>query len=295
MKRIEMDTLCYLCYLKRNSDIAHTLGDEETATAFLRDIMKLYVDAPAGVSSPWFGPEVGKLIEKYYGITEEARFREEKRASNQFVMERMDTFRQAVQSADDPVYAGLQWAVLGNYLDFSALRGEVSFEKMEQMLSQASALELDRQVYSQLCRELEQGKNLLYICDNAGEIGMDRLFAEAIAERYPHLSITFCVRGGPAVNDATREDAAAVGIPFPVIDNGSCLAGTVIDRLGSEAKAAMDRADVIISKGQANVETLLGCGYNIYYAFLIKCPRFVELFQKEKLTPMLIREISNNR
>lgn len=294
MKRIEMDTLCYLCYLQRNSDIAHTLGDEETATAFLRDVMKLYVDAPAGVSSPWFGPEVGKLIEKYYGITEEARFREEKRLSNQFVMERMDTFRQAVQAADDPVYAGLQWAVLGNYLDFSALRGEVSFEKMEQMLAQANSMELDRQVYSQLCRELETGKNLLYICDNAGEIGMDRLFAEAIAQRYPHLSITFCVRGGPAVNDATRADAEAVGIPFPVIDNGSCIAGTVIDRLGDEAKAALAQADVIISKGQANVETLLGCGYNIYYAFLVKCQRFINLFNKPKLTPMLLRERSGD-
>ena len=52
----------------------------------------------------------------------------------------------------------------------------------------------------------------------------------------------------------------------------------------------MDAADVILSKGQGNVETLLGCGYNIYYAFLIKCPLFMERFGKEKLTPMLLKE-----
>ena len=50
------------------------------------------------------------------------------------------------------------------------------------------------------------------------------------------------------------------------------------------------QADVILSKGQANVETLYGCGYNIYYLFLIKCERFVAYFGKEKLTPMLLTE-----
>ena len=39
-----------------------------------------------------------------------------------------------------------------------------------------------------------------------------------------------------------------------------------------------------------NVETLLGCGLNVYYAFLIKCRRFIDLFGKEKFTPMLYRE-----
>ena len=104
------------------------------------------------------------------------------------------------------------------------------------------------------------------------------------------MQITFCVRGGITLNDATREDAEAVGIPFPVIDNGNNIAGTVLDKLGEEAKQAMDTADVIIAKGQANAETLLDSGYNIYYAFLVKCVRFEERFRKAKLTPMLVRE-----
>lgn len=54
--------------------------------------------------------------------------------------------------------------------------------------------------------------------------------------------------------------------------------------LGSE------EADVILSKGQGNVETLYGCGYNIYYAFLIKCQLFVKMFGLPKLTPMLLKE-----
>jgi uncharacterized protein with ATP-grasp and redox domains len=104
------------------------------------------------------------------------------------------------------------------------------------------------------------------------------------------MEITFCVRGGPASNDATREDAEAVGIPFAVIDNGTTIAGTEPETLSAEAKLAFETADVILSKGQANVETLYGCGKNIYYIFLIKCQRFVDYFQKENLTPMLLRD-----
>jgi uncharacterized protein with ATP-grasp and redox domains len=60
--------------------------------------------------------------------------------------------------------------------------------------------------------------------------------------------------------------------------------------LGEEARKAFETSDVILSKGQANVETMLGCGRNIYYAFLIKCQRFIDLFHKPKLTPMFHRE-----
>ena len=93
-----------------------------------------------------------------------------------------------------------------------------------------------------------------------------------------------------AVNDATRADAAAVGIPFPVIDTGNNIAGTVLSCISGECRDALYSADVIIAKGQANVETLLGCGLNIYYAFLVKCSKFITEFGKPKLTPMLHRE-----
>ena len=81
-----------------------------------------------------------------------------------------------------------------------------------------------------------------------------------------------------------------MGIPFPVIDNGNRVPGTQIDLLSGEAKQALDTADVILAKGMANCETMHGCGYNVYYAFLVKCQRFVTLFNKPMLTPMLVKE-----
>ena len=286
---IAIDTHCVQCFLKRYLDIVRPLGTEEQAMAFTKRLLKLYLDAPEGVSSPWFGPAASDLLHEMYGLPID-RFRQEKIDSNRFVMERLDQIRQKVTAAPDPVFAGLQFAILGNYLDFGALQGQVSFEKLEDMLRQALDMELDRENYAALCRDLEAGGKLLYLTDNAGEIGFDRIFAEEIAKRYPNIAITFCVRGDIAQNDATREDAAAVGIPFPVIDNGNRVPGTQIDLLGQEALEALNAADVILAKGMANCETMFGCGYNVYYAFLVKCQRFVERFRKPMLTPMLVKE-----
>lgn len=284
-----IDSYCLLCFLKRNVELVRPLGTEEQTTAFAKEIMKLYLSAPEGVTANWFGPAVSDLLHDMYGLDME-RFRQEKIDSNRFVLERMDRIRETVRSAPDPVLAGLQMAILGNYLDFAALRDQVSFDKLDEMLRQALKMELDRDVIESLCADLAKGKTLLYLTDNAGEIGFDRVFAEEIARAYPQLDITFCVRGAATNNDATREDAAAVGVPFRVIDNGNRVAGTQLDQLSEEAKQALETSDVVIAKGMANTETMYGCGHNVYYAFLIKCQRFVDRFGKPMLTPMLVKE-----
>ncbi len=286
---IPMNAQCYLCHLKRNTDAARAAAGDAVATAFAKDLMRLYLEAPEEKGSPWFGMDVAALLQKHCGLTED-RFKEEKEMSNRFVLQRLEDVRSRILSAEDPLYAAMQMAVLGNYIDFSALKDEVSFEKLEEMLQKAEEIPLDRENYEKLRADLDKGKNLIYVTDNAGEIGFDRLLAEQIVAQYPHMQITFCVRGGPASNDATREDAQAVGIAFPVIDNGCAVGGTELELLPEETMKLFRQADVIISKGQANVETLYGCGWNIYYLFLVKCARFETYFNKPKFTPMLLTE-----
>lgn len=286
---LELNSQCLLCHLQRNLKLAWQLGDEATATAFSRELVQQYLDAPAGASSPTLGPGVNELFQKYYGL-EPDRYKKEKEESNRFVMERFDSICAQVEQAEDPLFAALQFAVLGNYIDFSALQGDVSFDKLDEMLQTAKDIQVDMTVYRRMLRELETGKKLLYLTDNAGEICFDRIFGQQLQKAFPHLQIVFCVRGGPAHNDATREDAQLVGIEFPVIDNGNCVGGTELSLLSEEARQAMDTADVIFAKGQGNCETLLGCGYNIYYAFLVKCQRYVQHFGKPLMTPMLVAE-----
>jgi len=286
-----MNAVCLQCYLKKHIQAAIDFGDEASSTAFTRELMQQFLDAPEDVDSATLGGQVHPLYTKYFH-TGPDRYKEEKETSNRFVLERLDMIRQRIEGAADPVFAGLQFSILGNYLDFSALGKDVSFDKLEDMLDQALEMQLDRTYYEQFCRDLEKGKKLLYLTDNAGEIGFDRLFAETLQKAYPHLEITFCVRGGYIVNDATREDAELVGIPFPVIDSGNAIGGTVISKLCPEAKKALEEADVILAKGMGNTESMYGCGYNVYYAFLVKCARFIQFFDKPLMTPMLVKDNS---
>ena len=286
---IAMDAACLQCSLRRNIETVQSLGSAEETMDFARELMRMYLEGPRDVPSTWFTPKIALLLHDRYGL-EIDRFRQEKLDSNALVLSHMEDIRNRVMGAENPILAGLQFAILGNYLDFSALQGQVSFEKFTQMLDSAQEMRFDMAVFERFRQDLRKGKKLLYLTDNAGEIGFDRIFAEAISESYPNLEITFCVRGGPTLNDATREDAAAVGIPFRVIDNGNLVPGTQLDLLSAEAKQAVETADVILAKGMANVETMLGCGYNIYYAFLVKCQRFVNLFGKPLMTPMLVGE-----
>ena len=288
---MRLDSQCILCLLRRHSETAAKCGSEEQVTAFTRDLMRILCNGPVEMSAPFYTPDIAKLFTEHFGLADD-RFTEEKELSNRFCMERLDRISGMVRSAEDPLYAGLQGAILGNYIDFSALQGEVSFEKLDEMLDLLHTIEVDRAVFDKLRADLKTGKELLYLTDNAGEIVFDRVWLEVIRDLFPNLAITVCVRGGPAQNDATIADAEEIGMPFRVIDNGTCISGTVLEKASDELRAAMERADVVISKGQANVETLLdtGHGYNIYYAFLVKCKRFIDRFGKEKLTPMLVRE-----
>ena len=288
---MRLDSQCILCLLKRHAETAAKCGNEEQVTAFTRDLMRILCDGPVEMSAPYYVPDITKLFTKHFGLADD-RFADEKESSNRYALARFDKLTELVRDAEDPLYAGLQAAILGNYIDFSALQGEVSFEKLDEMLEKLHTIEVDRDTFAQLRADLETGKELLYLTDNAGEIVFDRVFLEVIRDLFPNLAITVCVRGGPAQNDATIADAEDVGMPFPVIGNGTRIPGTVLELASDELKAALSTADVVIAKGQANVETLLdtGHGYNIYYAFLVKCKRFIDRFGREKLTPMLIHD-----
>lgn len=286
---IPMNSTCIQCFLSKRLEFARQQGTEQQATEVGRMLMRAFVEAPPHVDSAWLGGVADEIVCRYFNIAPD-RLRREKAQSNQFVLDRLPQIRSRVAQAADPVYAALQFAVLGNYLDFSALAGKVSFAHLDTMLEQALEMVLDQDCYRHFLSDLQKGKTLLYITDNAGEIGFDRVLAEVLQQHFPHLQITFCVRGLPVSNDATREDAQVVGIPFPLLDNGTAIGGTVLHLISPEAKQAIEQSDVILAKGMGNTESMFGCGHNVYYSFLVKCQRFVEYFQKEMMTPMFIRD-----
>ncbi len=140
--------------------------------------------------------------------------------------------------------------------------------------------------------DMKKAANVVYITDNCGEIVLDKLAISVLKKTFPNVRITALVRGLPAGNDATMEDAEFCGLTdlVPVLGNGSDVGGTWLHGISAHAQELLQSADVILSKGQGNYETLHGCGLNIYYLFLCKCDWFIHLFQAKSLQGMFINE-----
>ena len=152
--------------------------------------------------------------------------------------------------------------------------------KLDAILNNAQAELLDAVEYEQLQTELRAAQRVVYLTDNAGEVVLDQLLLRLLMARYPQISWTVIVRGAPTLNDATLQDAQETGLTalVQVIGNGSALPGTVWTDISPEARQFLIDADVVIAKGQANFETLSGCGLNVYYLLLCKCDYFVRRF-----------------
>ncbi|MBN1559694.1 DUF89 family protein, partial [candidate division KSB1 bacterium] len=191
--------------------------------------------------------------------------RDSKKAANRMMLQELENFRARINDAADPLQTALRLAIAGNVIDYGPQHQLDLWETIERVLRTPLAVD-DSEA---LRRELSASKQLLYIGDNCGEIVLDRLLLETIA----HPNVWFAVRGGPALNDATLEDALTVGIDqlARVITTGDDAPGAVWETASSEFKDVFQASDVVIAKGQGNLESLMDVKHNIYYLLVAKC------------------------
>ena len=210
---------------------------------------------------------------------------------NSLMLEKEAEIRKSIQGAEDSLKAAIQYAIAGNYIDFMVMKN-VDEKTLNTLLNEAPDYEINQDVLEILRGDICKAKRLVYLTDNCGEIVMDKLMIEQIGKTNPELNITAIVRGEEILNDATMEDAVQIGLMdvATVIGNGDSLPGTCLYRISDEAKCALEQADVVISKGQGNLEMLQGCDMNLYHIFLCKCEMISQMFQVPKFTPMLVKE-----
>ena len=212
---------------------------------------------------------------------------------NQFVMEKVPFLKSEIEKADDSFKRAIQYGIVGNYIDFAVME-HVDEKQLEQLFIDASMYSLDEETYQAMKQDICYAEKIVYLLDNCGEIVIDKLIIEEVKRLNPRAMITAIVRGEEVVNDATIEDAEQVGLTevVKVIGNGSDILGTCLKYISEEARTVIEKADVVVSKGQGNFETLLGYDKNIYYIFLCKCEMIAEMFGVEKFSPMLVKENS---
>jgi len=174
-----------------------------------------------------------------------------------------------LDKAEDPFDMACRLAISGNIIDFSVgLKLEPS--DILRSVEDSTKHEIFGAGTTALRKAVAQAENIMYIADNSGEI----IFDKFLLENLPANKVTYVVKGGPIVNDATMEDAISTGVInlVKVIDNGHSAQGTILKDCSNTFRDEFNKADLIISKGQANFETLSDIkDKTIFYLLRAKC------------------------
>lgn len=166
----------------------------------------------------------------------------------------------------DLLLAAVKMAIAGNIIDFGA---GVTFD-VDAAVRNALNFEFAVDHFKQFADRLSTAENILYIGDNTGELYFDKPLLKLLSGK----NVTFAVRGGPCLNDATREYALRAGIDklATIIDTEIATVGYPLERIGQEAVGAFNNADMIIAKGQGNFESLHGVKRpGLFFLMKVKC------------------------
>ena len=286
---MEITVSCMACLLNKEEKRLREQTDEKRKARCFREIMGLLAAEGDAATAPYLVSRIREIYAKYF--TQDDAFAPIKRHYNRLMLAREANFRRRIGESADPVRMALCYARIANYIDFGA-NNQVTEEQLTELFAQADPLSVDGAEYRQFCSELERAGNFLLLADNCGEIVLDKLLMETLQKHYPRLACTMMVRGSDVSNDVTLEDAAEVGVEkvARVISNGTRIGGTDVKHISSDARRALEEADVILAKGQGTFETVYGGGYNVYYLFLCKCDHFTRRFGMEKFGGVFVNE-----
>jgi uncharacterized protein with ATP-grasp and redox domains len=167
-----------------------------------------------------------------------------------------------------PLEAAVRLAVVGNLLDVGAkarLSDDVVVAALEDALKQPLVGSM-----REFADAIWRARDILFLADNAGEIVFDR----DLLVQLPPGRVTLAVRGAAVLNDATMADAQRAGLEkiCSVITNGSDAPGTILDDCSADFRARFGAADLVVSKGQGNYESLVGADKQIFFLLMVKCP-----------------------
>ena len=283
---------CIACILKMTIASIRKLQLDENS---VKELYAKILENPALRGYNWdiTSPEViedawKKIIKR---MDDPDPFYSEKLNQNQNIMAFYPFLEKMVHAESDPLYPAVKLAILGNSLDFMVADTNLTFENS---IKDRINVPLSNENYSKFIHRLKASKRLIYFGDNAGEIVFDKLFIETIKKLY-NLEIVFVVRSVPTLNDATLKEARSVGMDkvVKVIENGidGPLPGTVLSRCSNEVNDWVRQADLIISKGGGNFDTLDEerklLKNKISYLLLSKCDPQYKTFGVKLFQPIL--------
>jgi uncharacterized protein with ATP-grasp and redox domains len=254
---------CKQCFQRQAQQSAQRIGLDEAATETLLQGVQQRLDAiPVGETPPVTASDIHALIREQSGNPDP--YRAAKQEATEHALSLYPKLQQLIAESDDPLETAVRLAIAGNIIDLGVSEQYDLEASIERVLVTEPAINH----LAQLKQALSQANQILFLGDNAGETVMDRLLIEQLK-----LPVTYVVKGGPAVNDATREDALAAGLDemCEIIDHGAATLGTLLARCNDEFKKQFNEAELIIAKGMANYDSLNDSRPGIFFLLQAKC------------------------
>lgn len=258
---------CIPCFVRQMLDsVRMTTDNEQIQEKVLREALFLGSKMDLSQSPPAMAQKIHRFIREITGVQDP--YLEVKNRFNKLALQMYPELKQQVETSADPLETAVRLAIAGNIIDFG-VNSVVEQSQVEKTIAESLTEPLDMEAMEEFRDATSQAEDILYLGDNTGEIVFDRL----LIEQLPYEKITFAVKGGPILNDATIEDAQIVGLTdiVNVIDNGSDAPGTILESCSEAFRRRFDKSDLIIAKGQGNYETLSNIDKNIFFMLQPKC------------------------
>ncbi len=263
--RLHLD--CIPCFVRQTLDASRFLDlDDDTSEELMHRILRLLTEADWELPPPVIGRDVHRVIREMMDNPDP--YKQAKTKDNESALRLFPRVEQAVAESDDPFEAATKFAIAGNAIDLGAKTGMDA--DVDKTFEEALKKPLEQIPLRRLEQAINKANRVLYLLDNAGEIVFDRPLLAHIGKE----KLTVAVRGHAVINDATLPDVEQAGIAerYTVITNGSDTPGTYLPDCSPEFAEAFNAADLIISKGQGNFETLSRENGPITFLLLTKCP-----------------------
>jgi len=263
---------CITCIIAQVKNVTDMFGlSEEKRKAAMDDTHTYLAGANYDGCTPESMGELWQILLHHVGAGDP--YAEIKSLCNQEAMKMLPATKVKIHSAKEPFTVALKYAIAGNLIDYG-LEHPVSIEEQNEQIDAIANTAFSIDDSEKLRNALSTARTMLYLGDNAGEIVFDKLLIEQIRALYPQIDLSFVVKGSAVLNDVTLTDAEEVGMSevARIIDNGDASPGTVLPRTNQAFQHAFAEADVILSKGQGNFESLSGVEKeNLFFLFTAKC------------------------
>jgi uncharacterized protein with ATP-grasp and redox domains len=261
---MKIDLRCIPCNLNsllRILDQNHA-GEEEkkqVVRTFMKEVAEMdWSDTPIDI-----GRKVGEALEPLFGDSD--AFRDIKKMSNDNLLEIYDDLKTELLKLDDPLIGALKLSVAGNIIDVAPGHKIDIHSTMKDALSRPFAID-DLQ---ELADRIRKANSLLIVGDNCGEAVLDKLLLDIA--KVPNSY--FSVRTKPALNDITMKEALEIRMDevATLMDSGADAPGAQEKTMKRAFSEVYSSADVVISKGQGNLEGLSSVKREIFFLLMAKC------------------------